>query len=68
MILSRHKSVKLAQLYSRVGWLEKYSASLGLLLNEASTQASKMEARARGLELELTCANGERDAQRATAE
>ena len=27
-----------------------------------------MEARARGLELELTCANGERDAQRATAE
>ena len=27
-----------------------------------------MEARARGLELELTCANGERDAQRATTE
>ena len=68
MTLSRDKSVKLAQLYSRVGWLEKYSASLGLWLNEASTQASKMEARARGLELELTCANGERDAQRATAE
>jgi hypothetical protein len=44
MILSRDKSVKLAQLYSRVGWLEKYSASLGLRLNEASTQASQMEA------------------------
>ena len=27
-----------------------------------------MEARARGLELELTCANGERDAQRAATE
>ena len=37
-------------------------------MNEASTQASKMEARARGLELELTRANGERNAQRATAE
>ena len=68
MILSRDKSVKLAYLYSRVGWLEKYNASLGLRLNEASTQASKMEARARGLELELTRANGERNAQRATAE
>ena len=68
MILSRDKSVKLAQLYSKVGWLEQYSASLGLRLNEASTQASKMEARARGLELELTRANGERNAQRATAE
>jgi len=68
MILSRDKSVKLAQLYSRVVWLEMYSASLGLWLNEASTQASKMEAQARGLELELTYANGERDAQRAAAE
>ena len=68
MILSRDKSVKLAQLYSKVGWLEQYSASQGLRLNEASTQASKMEAQARGLELELTSANGERDAQRAAAE
>ena len=68
MILSRDKSVKLAQLYSRVGWLEKYSASLGLRLNEASIQASKMEARAHGLELELTRANSEHDAQRAVAE
>ena len=50
------------------GWHEKYSTSLGLRLNKASTQASNMEARAHGLEVELTRANGERDAQRATAE
>ena len=51
-----------------MGWLEKYSASLGLRLNVASTQASNIEARARGLEVELTRANGERDTQRAMAE
>ena len=68
MILSRDKSVKLAYLYSRVGWLERYNASLGLRLNETSIQASKMEARACGLELELTRANGEHDAQSAVAE
>ena len=67
MILSRDKSIKLAHLYSRVDWLERYSASVGLRQNEATTQASKIEARAHGLELELTRANGERDMQRAMA-
>jgi len=67
MILSRDKSIKLAHLYSRVDWLERYSASVGLRQNEATTQASKIEARAHGLELELTRANGEHDTQRATA-
>jgi len=35
MAMLRDKSVKLAQLYSRVDWLEKYSASLGVRLGEA---------------------------------
>ena len=36
MILSRDKSVKLAQLYSRVDWIRKYCASLGVRLGEAN--------------------------------
>ena len=68
MTLSRDKSVKLAQLYSRVGWLEKYSASLGLRLNEATTQASRLEVRTHGVELELARAHDECDAQKAATE
>jgi chromosome segregation ATPase len=55
-------------LYSRVDRLERYSASVGLRLNEATTQASRMEVRAHDLELELNRANNERDVQRAAAE
>jgi phage host-nuclease inhibitor protein Gam len=68
MNLSRDKSVKLAQLYSRVDWLEHYSASVGLRLNEAVTQASKMEVRAHDLERELARATTEHNAQRAATE
>ena len=68
MNLSRDKSVKLAQLYSRVDWLERYSASVGLWLNEATAQASRMEVRAHDLELKLARANNERDVQRVAAE
>ena len=68
MTLSRDKSVKLAQMYSRVDWLERYSASVGLRLNEATAQASRMEVCAYDLERELARANNERDAQRAVAE
>ena len=68
MTLSRDKSVKLAQLYSRVDWLERYIASVGLRLNEATAQASRMEGRAHDLELELARANNEHDVQRAAAE
>jgi len=68
MILSRDKSIKLAYLYSRVDWLERYSASVGLQLNEATTQASRMEVWAHDLEVELTRANNERDVQRVAAE
>ena len=65
---SRDKSVKLAQLYSRVDWLDRYSAGVGLRLNEAVTQAGRMEVRAHDLELALARANSERDAQRVAAE
>ena len=68
MTLSRDKSVKLARLYSRVDWLERYSASVGLRLDEATTRASRMEVRAYDLERELARINNERDAQRAEAE
>ena len=68
MTLSRDKSVKLAQLYSRVVWLERYSASVGLRLNEATTQASRMVVCAHDLEVTLTHVNSERDVQRAAAE
>ena len=65
MILSRDKSVKLAHLYSRVDWLDRYSASVGLRLNEATTQASRMEVKAHDLEVALARANSEHDVQRA---
>ena len=65
MILSRDQSVKLAQMYSRVDWLERYSASVGLRLNEATIQASQMEVRAYDLEAALARANSEHDVQRA---
>ena len=68
MTLSRDKSIKLAQLYSRVNWLDRYSASVGLRLNEATPQAGRMEVRAHDLELALARANSERDAHRATTE
>ena len=68
MTLSRDKSIKLAQLYSRVDWLDRYSASVGLRLNEAPTQAGRMQLRAHDLELVLAHANSEHDAHRATAE
>ena len=67
MTLSRDKSIKLAQLYSRVDWLERYSASVGLRLNEATAQASRMEVRAHNLEVELARANNEHNVQRAAA-
>ena len=59
MTLSRDKSVKLAQLYSRVDWLESYSTSVGLRLNEVITRASRMEVRSYDLERELARANTE---------
>ena len=68
MTLSRDKSIKLAQLYSRVDWLDRYSASVGLRLNKAPTQAGRMQLRAHDLELVLAHANSEHDAHRATAE
>jgi hypothetical protein len=68
MTSSRDKSVKLAQLYSRVDWLERYSTSVGLRLNEATAQASRMEVRAYDLELTLARANSESDVQKAAAE
>jgi len=37
MVLSRDKSVKIAQMYYRVDWLERYSASVALRLNEATS-------------------------------
>ena len=49
-------------------WLERYSASIGLRLNEAMTQASRMEVRAHDLEVELARANNEHNVQRAVAE
>jgi len=45
-----------------------YSASVGLWLNEAMTQASWMEVCAHDLELTLARANSERDVQWAVAE
>ena len=66
--MSRDKSVKLAQLYSQVDWLESYSANVGLRLNEAVTRTSRMEVRSYDLECELARANTEHNAQRAAAE
>ena len=48
-------------------WLE-YSASVGLRLNEATTQASRIEVRAYDLERELARINTLHNAQRAAAE
>ena len=45
-----------------------YNASVGLRLNEATAQASRMEVRAHDLEVELARANNEHNVQRATAE
>ena len=47
MALSHDKSVKMVNQYSRVDWVDKYSASLGLRLGETSAQVSTLEARAR---------------------
>ena len=66
--MSRDKSDRLTQLYSRVHWLDRYNATLATLLNEANARADQvfpLEARIRGLERELARANSERDAQRA---
>jgi len=68
MTLSRDKSIKLAQLNSQVNWLDRYSASVGLRLNEATTQASRIEVRAYDLERELARINTLHNAQRAAAE
>ena len=65
--MSHDKSVKLAQLYSG-GLAWKYSACLGMWLDEADAQVSALETWNHALELELARVNGERDAQRATAE
>jgi len=51
-----------------VDWLERYNASIGLRLTEATTQASRHEVRAYDLERELARINNERNAQRAAAE
>jgi hypothetical protein len=42
-----------------VDWLEQYSASVGLRLNEATTQAGRMEVRAYKLKHELARATAE---------
>ena len=55
-------------MYSQVDWLERYSASVGLRLNEATTQVGRMEVRTHDLELALASTNSERDTQRAAAE
>ena len=55
-------------MYSQVDWLERYNASVGLRLNEAMAQASRMEVRAHDLEVELTHANNEHNVQRTAAE
>ena len=62
MALSRDKSVQLAELYSWVDWLERYSASAGERLTEATTPASRMEMQAYDLERELARVNNESDA------
>ena len=69
--MSRDKSARLTQLHSQVDWLGRYNASLVAQLNEANTRAdqvSPLEARIRGLELELARAHGKCDAQRAVAD
>ena len=43
MALSRDKNVKMANLYFRLDWLEKYGASLGMRMEEAYAQVSTLE-------------------------
>ena len=65
LVMSRDKSVRITQLYSRVHWLEQYNTSLVMQLDEANARAGQvfpLEARNRELELELARANSERDA------
>ena len=68
MVLSRDKSVMLAQMYSRVDWLKRYNASVALRLNEATSQASRLEVCVYDLERELARAATEHNTQRAAAE
>ena len=52
-----HASDRLAWLYSRVHWLDRYNATLVMQLNEANAQADRvapLEAWVHGLERELT--------------
>jgi len=68
--MSREKSDRLARLHSRVHWLDSYSATLAMRLEEANArvdQVTPLEARIRELEQELARATGERDAQQAAA-
>ena len=61
----RDKSDRLTWLYSRVHWLDSYSATLVTQLNEENARANQvtpLEARIHGLERELARANSERDA------
>ena len=54
--MSWDKSIRLTQLYSQVDGLERYNTSLVAQLNETNARAdqvSPLEARIRGLELEL---------------
>ena len=56
LVMSRDKSVRITQLYSRVHWLEQYNTSLVMQLDEANARADQvtpLEARIRGLEREL---------------
>ena len=66
--LSRDKSVKLAQQYSKVHWLKQYNASLLVQLGKADTLMSDLGLRDRVWEVELARAIDMRDAQRAAAE
>ena len=64
--MSRDRSIRLTQLYSRVHWLDSYNATLVTQLNEANARADQvtpLEARIHRLERELARANCERDAQ-----
>ena len=69
--MSQDKSNRLAQLYSRVHWLDSYNATLVAQLNEDNARAEQttpLEAWIHGLEHELARANSECDAQRAAVD
>jgi hypothetical protein len=68
LYLSHDKSVKLAQQYSKVHWLEQYNASLLVRLGKADTLMSDLGARDHAQEVELARAIDECNAQRAAAE